>query len=206
MRAVQLLLLAGSILHAGCDPACELSPRVLPTAAPLRRVEMIGGDYARVELASGVTARSLVGAERFAGLEPGWTPDVAAAHFGKPSEVVTRNDDETLFVYERQGKRAAVVRQRVVPSGGGPMGTSFHLEAVPSEGFVETLPEPVRDLIRSQPQLRRIDLVSDVPNDWNIEIHVRDGHVDRVSAHAAPPPEILKERDASRPAKHGQGR
>lgn len=187
MRAVPLLLLLAAMLQAACDPSCELSPRTLPAEPPLKRIEVIRGNFAIVELVSGVSARSIVGADRFAGLEPGWTPEIAEARLGKPLEVVKKNDDETLFVYERQGRRAAVVQQKFVPSGGGPKGTSFHLVAFPSSDFTETLPEPIRNLIRSQRDLRRISLGSGVPGDWNIGIDLADGQVESISAHPAPP-------------------
>jgi len=188
MRPVGLLLFLAASLQAACDPACEISPRVLQPKPPLKRVEIIRGSFAAVELVSGVSASGMVGVDRFAGLEPAWTPDIAEARLGKPTEVVKKNDDETLFIYERQGRRAAVVQQKFVPSGGGPKATSYHVVAFPPPDFTDTLPEAIRDLIHSERGLRRINLGSGMAGDWNIDLDLEDGHVTSVTASPPAPP------------------
>lgn len=186
MRAAVPYLLLGVALSVSCDP----SPKVHSAEPPLAHVEVYGG-HAVVDLVKGVSVHSIVGADLFADFKPGWTPEEAEARFGKPKEVVREHQDLTLFVYERQGKRVAVVRQTVFPSsGGGPPGTNYYLEAFPPEGFVETLPASLRELIRSEPKLREIGFRSTVLDDWNIHLDVRDGRVSSVEGHEAPPPQM----------------
>lgn len=199
MKTVTPLLLFGAVLLSACDPACEVFPRVVGSDPPLKRIEVVLGDYARAELMAGVSARGIVGMDRFAGLEPGWTPEKAVEEFGEPLEIVKKNSDETLFVYEREGARAAVVRHTFLPSGGGPQVTSFHLEAYPPADFVESLPRPLRTFIQDHPEVRRISLSSNVPGDWIIAIHLQDGRARHLSAHAAPPPDVLSPESASSP-------
>lgn len=199
MKTVTPLLLFGAVLLSACDPACEVFPGVVASDPPLKRIEVVRGDYARVELMSGVSARGIVGMDRFAGLEPGWTPEKAVEELGEPLDIVKKNSDETLFMYEREGARAAVVRHTFLPSGGGPKATSFHLAAYPSADFVESLPGPLRTFIQDHPEVRRISLSSDVPGDWIIAIHLQDGGVKYLSAHAAPPADVLFPESASRP-------
>jgi hypothetical protein len=178
---------AGICFVAALGLACETSPRTVTASPPLRDVKVYGGNEAIADLTEGVSARSVVGNTLFADFEPDWTQETAEAHFGKPSEVTKRGDDVTLFIYERQGKRIAVVRQAVIPTDGGPKTTSFHLEALPQKGFEDTLPQSLREVIRSNPSLRQIHFRSTAPGDWNIHLHLQDGRVSYVSATTLPP-------------------
>lgn len=175
--------------------ACNLSTRAAPAKPPISRIEIIGGQ-AIVELVKGVSARSIVGLETFGDFMPGWTPADAETRFGKPKEV-SESDYLTLFIYERGGKRVAIGRQKVIQSGGGPPGTSFDLRAFPSEDFLESLPDSLRDLIRSESTLREVHLSSDVAGDWSIHLHVRDGRVSYVSAVQGPPPQEQRRRSTT---------
>jgi hypothetical protein len=174
--------------------ACDLSTRQAPAKPPVARVEINEGQ-AIVDLAEGVSARSIVGSHLFGDFLPGWTPEEAEERFGKPTEVST-TDYLTLFIYERQGKRVAIARQTVLQSGGGPPGTSLELRAFPPAGYLETLPESLRDLIRSEPRLREIHLGSGLRDDWRIRLILRDGQVSYVSARAAPPLRDQRERQS----------
>jgi hypothetical protein len=178
----------GVLLAVGIGAACNTAPKQLAAEPPLAGIEVYG-DHAVVELVKGASARSIVGADLFGDMDPRWTEAEAEARLGKPKEIVKRDDYMTLFVYEKQGKRVAVARQTVIPSGGGPRGTSYHLETFPPEGFIETLPMSLRQLIQVKGGLREIGFRSSEPGDWNIHLHVQDGRVSYVSAHEPAPPE-----------------
>jgi hypothetical protein len=176
----------GTLLCLTCGAACNTAPSRVSVQPPIAGVEAYG-DHAVVELVKGASVRSIVGADLFGDLNPRWTDVEAEARLGKPKEIVKRDNYLTLFVYERQGRRVAVARQTVVPSDGGPLGTSYHLEAFPPEGFVDSLPRSLRQLIQAKGELREIGFRSSDPNDWNIHLHVRDGRVSHVTAHERAP-------------------
>ena len=141
--------ISASIVFAAVFPiCCGESPRVITAEAPLKSVEIYGA-MAIADLRSGVAARTVVGPNLFGDFEPGVRPEAIETRFGRAADVVTRGDDLTLFIYERQGQRVAVVRQIVTGSSGGPKGTSYHLEAYPPPHFEETLPQALQDVIRS---------------------------------------------------------
>lgn len=163
--------------------ACGAGSRERKGEAPVARVTMDGSEEAFVDLVDGVSARELVGSDLFVGLRPGLSPAEAASALGPPTRTETEGDT-TLVFYERAGHRAAIASRFIAPSGGGPRTLAHDVRAFPPAGFVETLPKSLRELVRGEPALRRIVLVSKAPEDWHIRLMVQDGRMEYVAASA----------------------
>lgn len=161
--------------------ACK-TPPASTSATAIGELEVSDdGTEAWVRLAKGVSVATLIDLEVFGPFDPRVRPTTECP-FGESGEKVTRGG-EHLCIYDRDGRRVAVVAESEPKSWGEGSVRRYELRALPPDPPYSTmLPGAVREIIRQQPRLRVLALVPGSSAELGIRLDLEAGRVRGVTA------------------------
>lgn len=139
------------------------------------------GTEASVRLTKGTSVGDLIDLRVFGPFDPRVRP-TADCPFGEPAEAVTRGG-EHLCIYDRDGRKVAVVAANEPKSWGEGSIRRYELRALPPDPpYLRTLPATVNEIIQREPRLRTLVLVPAPPGDLGIRLDLEAGRVRGVTA------------------------